>query len=114
VYTLTPAGEAALSDWLEPERDPPFEVRDEGMLRLFFSDLGPPEQRIQNLRAMREAHLRTLAQLEALGGDKSHDMPIGPHLTLELGIGLHKWIVEWCEDAERRLLSDAKELNHAD
>src|SRR6516162_1258307 len=29
VYTLTPAGQTALSEWLEPDRDPPpFEVRD--------------------------------------------------------------------------------------
>src|ERR1700728_2594370 len=38
VSELTPAGQGALSDWLDATGDPSFEVRDEGMLKLFFSD----------------------------------------------------------------------------
>jgi PadR family transcriptional regulator, regulatory protein AphA len=102
VYALTDAGRAALDDWLEPEANPMFEVRDEGMLKLFFSDMGTPEQRISNIRAMRERHERTLAQLCALW-DTAAQMPDGPRLTLELGIGLHRGIVDWCEATERRL-----------
>lgn len=105
VYTLTPAGHAALGEWLGPEGDPPFEVRDEGMLRLFFSDIGTPEQRLGNLRAMRNTHQRTLAQLEALH-ETAHEIPPGPQLTLELGLGLHRWIVDWCDAAERRLIEE--------
>jgi DNA-binding PadR family transcriptional regulator len=105
VYTLTPAGEAALADWLDTDDEPAFEARDEGMLRLFFSDVGTPEQRIRNLRAMRDTHGRTLAQLEALQA-ASRPAHTGPELTLDLGIGLHRWIVEWCENAERRLIEE--------
>jgi PadR family transcriptional regulator, regulatory protein AphA len=108
VYELTGAGRAALTDWLEPEPDPMFEVRDEGMLKLFFSDIGTPEQRIRNIRAMRESHERTLGQLLALAENSAaghaHE---GPYLTLELGIGLHRRIVDWCEAAEERLTEDA-------
>jgi PadR family transcriptional regulator, regulatory protein AphA len=107
VYQLTDAGRGALREWLEPEPDPTFEVRDEGMLKLFFSDIGTPEQRIRNIRAMRESHERTLAQLSAHEQAKSADMPEGPRLTLELGIGLHRGIVEWCEATERGLAADA-------
>jgi PadR family transcriptional regulator, regulatory protein AphA len=102
VYHLMEAGEVALSDWLVPGAEPVFEVRDEGMLRLFFSDLGPPEQRIQNLRTMRRRHERMLERLGELGEAQSPMRP-GPGLTLELGIGLHQWLVDWCEAAERRL-----------
>lgn len=105
VYTLTDAGEAALEHWLEPAADPTFEVRDEGMLRLFFSDLGTPDQRVQNLAAMRRLHERTLAQLHALAAGEG-EMGSGPALTLELGIGLHQWLVDWCETAERRLAEE--------
>jgi hypothetical protein len=77
------------------------------MLRMFFSDVGTPDQRIRNLRAMRDSHRRTLTQLESLGAN-SNGMPTGPRLTLELGIGLHGWIVAWCEAAERRLLEEAE------
>jgi hypothetical protein len=106
VYTLTPAGEAAFTDWLDDtDEQLPFEVRAEGMLKLFFSDAGTPEQRVRNLRAMRDAHQRTLDQLTALH-DKPVDMPTGPRLTLELGIDLHRLIVEWCEQADRRLTEE--------
>ena len=30
-------------------------------------------------------------------------MGTGPGMTLELGLGLHRWIVDWCDEAERRL-----------
>jgi DNA-binding PadR family transcriptional regulator len=105
VYSLTSAGAAALTTWLEAEDDVPFEVRAEGMLKLFFSDVAPPEQRIRILRAMRDSHRRTLAQLEALEANASQ-MPTGPHLTLSLGIELHTRIVEWCEQAERQLIRE--------
>ncbi len=108
VYQLTDAGEAALQRWLQPDVQPTFEVRDEGMLRLFFSDLGSPDQRVQNLRSMRRLHEDTLAQLRALEAGEGH-VGSGPGLTLALGIGLHEWMVEWCAAAERRL-ADAEEV----
>jgi DNA-binding PadR family transcriptional regulator len=106
VYELTPAGHDALHGWLDPAPDPMFEVRDEGMLKLFFSDIGTPEQRIENLRAMRERHGRTVAQLEELAAHAEH-MGTGPRMTLELGLGLHRWILDWCDQAELRLQDDA-------
>jgi PadR family transcriptional regulator, regulatory protein AphA len=105
VYRLTSAGEAALAQWLEPAPDPTFEVRDEGMLRLFFSDFGTPEQRIENLLAMRDLHLRTIAQLEA-HRDEAGAMPTGPRLTHELGVSMHRWMAEWCESAVQRLQAE--------
>ena len=110
VYELTDAGRTALGDWLEPERDPMFEVRDEGMLKLFFSDIGTPDQRIRNIRAMRESHERTLAQLCLLEEKSAGQLPDGPQLTLELGIGLHRGIVEWCQATERRLAEEQREV----
>ncbi len=108
VYELTDTGRTALGEWLEPEADPMFEVRDEGMLKLFFSDIGTPDQRLRNIRAMREAHERTLAQLSALEHPPEEGpMPTGPRLTLELGIGLHRGIVAWCGQTERRLAEEA-------
>ena len=40
-YELTEAGEAALQDWLASDEELVDEVRDEGMLKLFFSDSCP-------------------------------------------------------------------------
>ena len=77
------------------------------MLRLFFSDIGTREQRLRNLRAMRNTHQLTLDQLQALGATRQdHEIPPGPSLTLELGLGLHRWIVDWCDATERRLIEE--------
>src|ERR1700758_4928280 len=41
VYELTEAGQAALESWLGACDEPSYELRDEGMLKLFFSDSLP-------------------------------------------------------------------------
>jgi PadR family transcriptional regulator, regulatory protein AphA len=108
VYDLTDAGRKALSDWLESATAKMFEVRDEGMLRLFFSDFVSPERRLEIVREMRAWHEGTLARLESLevhGGPRKE----GPRLTLSLGIGLHRWIVEWCEATERALAQEQRQ-----
>src|SRR5438105_7185008 len=40
-YQLTEAGEGALRDWLAADEEPVYEVRNEGLLKLFFSDSLP-------------------------------------------------------------------------
>ena len=59
VYAITPAGKAALVEWL---RRPPetVEMREEGLLKLFFSGVLPPGEAAATLGAMRE-HRRGLA-----------------------------------------------------
>jgi DNA-binding PadR family transcriptional regulator len=98
-YELTNAGAEALGEWLASDDEPLYELRDEGMLKLFFSD-SLPDERVPNIRAMRERHQSKLAQLEALQ-PKVGEMPPGPRLTLELGIELTKRYIDWCEAAER-------------
>src|SRR6188472_4824590 len=44
VYELTEAGAAALRQWLESDEETLYELRDEGMLKLFFSDSVPERQ----------------------------------------------------------------------
>jgi DNA-binding PadR family transcriptional regulator len=100
-YELTEAGEAALREWLASDEEPVYEVRDEGMLKLFFSD-STPERRLENIRAMRALQQRKLSQLHEIE-QKADQMHPGPRLTLELGISITQGILEWCEAAERRL-----------
>lgn len=108
VFELTDAGEAALADWLRSDLEPLYELRDEGMLKLFFSDAAGPQWRIANLRAMRERHERKLAQLRAIE-PAARSGRTGPYLTLELGIGVSQRIIEWCETTERRLAETENE-----
>lgn len=105
VYALTASGRAALEAWLESDAETAYEVRDEGMLKLFFSD-SLPGRRLPNLEAMRLRNQRKLDQLRELE-PLAASGPLGSRLTLELGIGLHEWLVDWCAQAERRLVGEA-------
>jgi PadR family transcriptional regulator AphA len=106
VYELTEAGEAALKDWLASDEEDLYELRDEGMLKLFFSD-SLPEQRIEIVRAMRERSERKLAQLRSIEPHASQG-PKGSYLTLQLGIGMTEWMVEWCDATERQLATETE------
>jgi len=101
VYELTQAGAEALHDWLSSDEEPLYEVRDEGLLRLFFSDV-LPERRIAIVRAIHERMARKLAELEAIGEPGK----TGPEMTLSLGVQITRAYIEWCETAERQLAGE--------
>jgi hypothetical protein len=77
------------------------------MLKLFFSDLGEPGIALEHVRAMRALQERKRDQLRLLQR-KVPEMRPGPRLTLELGLGLTSWLIEWCNEAERRLGSQSE------
>src|SRR5262249_40154487 len=77
VYELTGAGGSALKSWLASEEEPSYELRDEGMLKLFFSD-SLPEHRVEILRAIREREERGLAHLRSIEPHASQG-PTGAH-----------------------------------
>lgn len=95
VYELTEEGTAALREWLESPEEPVDEVRDEGMLKLFFSDAAPGS-RVEILRAMRALNEGTVTHLRAIEEHASQGPP-GPFLTWRLGLELHQWMVDWCD-----------------
>jgi PadR family transcriptional regulator AphA len=47
VFAITTPGRAALRAWLDRPSDEPTELRDPGLLQLFFGDLAPPESRLR-------------------------------------------------------------------
>ena len=46
-FTITPAGEAALGTWLDRPSGAPTELRDLGLLQLFFADLASGDARLR-------------------------------------------------------------------
>ncbi len=103
VYELTPKGERALSGWLLGETDL-YEVRDEGLLRLFFGELVEPEQLLALVRRRRGwfeeggVYFREIAaELGEVEG------PSGE--VLRYGIELMDWNAAWWADLESRLTS---------
>lgn len=106
VYAITADGEAELKDWL---RQPPetIEMREEGLLKLFFSGVLPPEQAAETLREMRAHRLGLAKRLRAMEPKarqkiETLDDPY-PLMVLQGGIEFNEWFAEWCERMEARL-----------
>lgn len=54
VFETTQAGEAALRDWLTRDEPMLFELRDTGLLKIFFADALDPAQALTLLQALRQ------------------------------------------------------------
>jgi DNA-binding PadR family transcriptional regulator len=107
VYEITAAGEEELRSWL---RQPPitFEMRDEGLLKLFFADALEPAEAVETLRAMRahrEAGNRRLRAMEPAAAEKESPYPLA---VLRSGIEFTEWFVEWCARMEEQILAAAE------
>ena len=104
-YRLTPAGRRALKRWLAQE-PAVFELRDEGLLKLFFADAAP-EGGPPSLRAKSRHHADVASRLRVIdsgGGPEGF-----PQLVLRFGIECNEWIAQWCERAAERLESEQRE-----
>jgi PadR family transcriptional regulator, regulatory protein AphA len=112
VYAITAAGEEALRDWL---RQPPetYEMREEGLLKLFFAGALPREEAAPILVSMRGHRQRMAERLRAIepkAAAKADDGDPFPLMVLRGGIEFNEWFAEWCERMETRLLAQtAKE-----
>lgn len=108
VFEITADGEEELKAWL---RQPPetYEMREEGLLKLFFANALPPEEAVEILRAMRAHRLSVSAQLRALEpGALEKEDPL-PLLVLRGGIEFNEWFADWCERMQAQLLASALE-----
>ena len=105
VYAITAGGRKELRAWL---REPPstFELRDEGLLKLFFAGALPPEEAVSTLRSMREHRLGVAAQLREIE-PKAVGAGGFPLMVLRGGIEYNEYFAGWCERAEKQLLAEA-------
>jgi DNA-binding PadR family transcriptional regulator len=101
VYELTDAGRDALQDWLLGE-SVTIELRDESLLRLFFSDALPREQALGLLEVRRRGHEEYLDVLRAIDARPGED-PDFVDLVLRWGIDFNDWGRQWCEQQLQRL-----------
>ena len=104
VYERTEAGSEALREWLRRTDPMPFELRDIAMVKLFFADaLMPSDARelVASVKARSEERVATLETIRPEGDAAAHEGNIHPLLTLELGIAVHRAMVDVCERFER-------------
>jgi len=100
-YELTAEGRRVLLDWAAGEPRMP-ELRDENLLKLFFADLLPREQALEQLRMRRRGHQEFLALLRMIEEEAGDDVSF-TSLVLQYGIEYAEWNIEWCRKHERRL-----------
>jgi len=110
VYAITADGEEELKAWL---REPPqtFEMREEGLLKLFFAGVLDREEAAMTLREMgeyRRGVVERLRALEPMAKEKDAEMadPF-PLLVLRGGIEFNEWFADWCGRMEEQILESA-------
>lgn len=108
-YAITDAGHEELRGWLLDAQNK-IEMRDEGMLRIFFSDDLTQEERIVKIKQLRDERAAGLAILEAIRLPEDQlpeNHPQMPGLVLDYGIGLHEYVIGWCDRSLAKLENPA-------
>jgi len=102
-YELTASGERELDEWLHSTEPLHFELRHEGLLKLFFSDTLSASERSAQWRRMREGHEPVAQQLRSIrpeaGATPDRDMPLE---VLEFGIAYQDFVIDYCRRMEGR------------
>ena len=108
VYEITADGEEELKAWL---RQPPstYEMREEGLLKLFFANVLPAEEAVEIVRAMRAHRRAANAQLRAMEPVAEAKEDPFPLAVLRGGIEFTDWFADWCERMEAEILASVAE-----
>jgi DNA-binding PadR family transcriptional regulator len=101
-HRITAAGREALAAWI---RDPELtqEMRDEGLLKLFFAGLLERGDAIAVLEATRQRHVQKLDRLREIEPHAAAAERFGPHAVLRYGLGMSEFAVRWCDESLKEL-----------
>jgi DNA-binding PadR family transcriptional regulator len=95
-YSITAAGREELGEWLLSAGNG-IEMRDEALLKIFFSSDLPREQQVARIAAMRAERDKSLQRLREIDAAAGGEIPEMADLVLQYGLGLHQWVVDWCD-----------------
>jgi DNA-binding PadR family transcriptional regulator len=107
-FTMTKAGEAVLRKWLRQSGPIPFELRDIGLVKLFFADALDQDDALGLLAAVRrrsEERVAMLRSIEPAAHSSEQEGNIYPMLTLRMGIVFHQAMLAVCSDFEQRVVT---------
>jgi PadR family transcriptional regulator, regulatory protein AphA len=108
-YSITPTGREALRDWLSAPTEGPTEVRDIGLLKLFFQNFGTRKDLMQLARDRRESHR---SQADAYEEQRAEIVDYADRWqvkTIELGIRYERCVEQFWSDFLKDL--EAEELH---
>ena len=106
VYEITADGEAVLRQWLRREEPIPFELRDLGLVKLFFADALEPDEALAllaNVQRRSEERVAALSEIESTALAAEIEGNAHPLLTLQMGIAFHRAMIDVCREFEPRL-----------
>ena len=102
LYSLTDRGREALAAWRDEPTQQLLELRDPGLLKLFF---GAGERALAVVR--RDAHSAKLAEYEARRALDTGEGPRGPWHALEAGVAHEReWVRFWTRLTDERAPGD--------
>ena len=101
-YSITPAGRAELAAWLREPEAGRAEVREPGLLKLFFGELAGEEDMTRLARARARLYAEELATYEAIDQEIAGQPGLRyPRATLQLGVAwARSCLAFWTEIAE--------------
>ena len=117
VFTITEAGLHALQTWLDQPHGEPTELRDLGLLQLFFADLAPPTARLRLAAQQLASHRAKLvayeedARLEWRPGASGRGQRTVEHwrgATLRMGLLYERAAVEFWEGVVQKALGSGE------
>jgi PadR family transcriptional regulator AphA len=103
-YELTADGEDALDGWLHSDAPLLFEMRDEGLLKLFFSEGMGAEEKRELIASMRARHEEVLASLEATE-PAAAERGGGVYEVLSFGLAFHRACRDLLTEMEARVMT---------
>ena len=104
-YAITRAGEAALRAWLLRRAPMPFELRDIGLVKLFFADALDRDQALALLAAVKrrsEERVTALHAIEPAAEAAEDEGDTHPLVTLRMGIAFHQAMIAVCAEFEQK------------
>jgi DNA-binding PadR family transcriptional regulator len=106
-YRLTAKGAQAFSAWLESDRVPSFEFRDEGLLRLFFADALAEDEAIALVGRLRrhaeELNARFREDILPMAETSNQQGFRFPFVAARLGADYYRWRARWLARLEAEL-----------
>ena len=102
VWSITAAGRNAFANWLR-DGEVTHELRDEGLLKLFFAGTAGREEIVSALEDKRAAHAAALAELRAIEPFAKSATRLGPLQVLGYGIEFNEFAIRWCDETLKQL-----------